>query len=57
LQESISTGNLTEMGKIGKALKIYKDEPTILQKKQAGLIKNLLIIGGYFGVVIVIVYG
>ena len=53
----ISTGGSTEMGKIGKALKSIKDEPTILQKETGRIIKNLLIIGGILCAVIVIVYG
>jgi Ca2+-transporting ATPase len=43
LARVISTGGLTEMGKIGKALKSIKDEPTILQKETGRIIKNLLI--------------
>jgi Ca2+-transporting ATPase len=57
LAKVISTGGSTEMGKIGKALKSIKDEPTILQKETGRIIKNLLIIGGILCVVIVIVYG
>jgi P-type Ca2+ transporter type 2C len=57
LAKVISTGGSTEMGKIGKALKSIKDEPTILQKETGRIIKNLLIIGGILCAVIVIVYG
>jgi Ca2+-transporting ATPase len=57
LAKVTSTGGLTEMGKIGKALKSIKDEPTILQKETGRIIKNLLIIGGILCIVIIIVYG
>lgn len=57
LAKVISTGGNTEMGKIGKALKSIKDEPTTLQKETGRIIKNLLIIGGILCTVIVIVYG
>ena len=44
-------------GKIGKALKAIKDEPTLLQKETGKIIKSLLIIGGILCVVVILVYG
>ena len=57
LAKVISAGANTEMGKIGKALKSIKDEPTLLQKETGKIIKSLLIIGGILCVVVILVYG
>ncbi|MCL6087537.1 MAG: cation-translocating P-type ATPase [Actinobacteria bacterium] len=53
----IATGVNTEMGKIGKALKSIKDETTPLQIETRKIIKNMLIIGAFLCVAVVLIYG
>ncbi len=51
-----STGQDTEIGKIGKALESVKEEPTRLKKEMSSLIKKLTIIAAILCVLVVIGY-
>ncbi len=57
LVEVTATGANTEIGKIGRILSTVDEEPTLLQKTIAKLVRNLAIIGSAICAVIVIVYG
>lgn len=52
-----ATGAKTELGKIGKLLSSVNDEPTMLQKATAKLVRNLAIIGLSLCAIVVVVYG
>jgi len=57
LAQVINTGLHTEMGKIGKSLKILKTEDTALQKESRVLVRNMALIGVFLCAVVIIVYG
>ena len=52
-----ATGTRTEIGKIGKALQTLETDETFLQKKSAGLIRNLAAVGLSLCALAVILYG
>ncbi len=47
----------TEMGKIGKALQVIKEEETLLKKEIAKLIRSFFLIGITLCILVVIIYG
>ena len=53
----LKTGTGTEIGKIGKALQTLETDETFLQKKSAGLIRNLAAVGLSLCALAVILYG
>jgi Ca2+-transporting ATPase len=57
LVQVINTGLYTEMGKIGKRLKILKTEDTPLQRESRILVRNMALIGALLCAVVIIVYG
>lgn len=57
IAEVKATGSQTEIGKIGKALQRLESEETALQKEMARLVRNLAMVGLFFCVVVVVVYG
>lgn len=52
----LQTGPKTEIGKIGKSLGSIKEEPTLLQKETATLVRTMSIIGISLCGIIVIIY-
>jgi Ca2+-transporting ATPase len=50
-------GAHTEMGKIGKALQVIKEEETLLKKETARLVRNFFFIGLTLCVLVVVIYG
>ena len=57
LARVLATGAKTEMGKIGKALQVVKEEDTPLQRQTAGLVRAFAIVGASLCVTVVLVYG
>jgi Ca2+-transporting ATPase len=57
IAEVISTGQDTQMGKIGKAIEEQVAEKTLLQKEVSNLLKYMVTIGLIFCVILIIVYG
>lgn len=53
----ISIGLQTEIGKIGKALQAIEEEPTVLQKETAKLVKGIFTIAIFLCLIVVGVYG
>lgn len=53
----ISTGQNTEIGKIGKALKSVEIEDTLLKKETGRLVKNIAIFGVLLCTVVVLIFG
>ncbi|MCK9151281.1 cation-translocating P-type ATPase [Methanobacterium alcaliphilum] len=57
LAQAINTGLYSEMGKIGKTLKVLKTEDTPLQKESRALVMNMAIIGIFLCLLVIIAYG
>lgn len=57
LAQVINTGLHTEMGKIGKTLKILKTDDTPLQKESRALVRNMALIGILLCAIVIVVYG
>jgi len=53
----ISTGQNTEIGKIGKALKSVEIEDTLLKKETGRLVKNIAIFGVILCIVVIMIFG
>jgi P-type Ca2+ transporter type 2C len=56
IAEVRSTGSLTEIGKIGKALQILEPEDTDLQKQTGRIVRNFAVIGLSLCVIVVVVF-
>jgi Ca2+-transporting ATPase len=52
----LTTGPHTEIGKIGRSLGTIREEPTLLQKETAGIVRSMTIIGISLCSLIVLIY-
>ncbi len=52
-----TTGSLTELGKIGKALQKVEQENTLLQKEISDLVKKIAVIGVVLCLLVFVIYG
>jgi len=57
IAEVISTGNRSELGKIGKALQQVEPEPTLLQQETGRLVRAFAIVGLAACTLVVVMYG
>lgn len=57
MAEVVATGLQTQMGKIGESLQSLSIEKTLLQKEVTKVVKIMAMIGLFFCVVLIIVYG
>jgi P-type Ca2+ transporter type 2C len=57
IAEIVATGSRSRLGKIGKALALVEQEPTLLQKETGRMVRTFAIVGLLACALVVVVYG